>query len=98
MLQMPVFQLLLAGCGHEKVGDDQQQNGGHFLDPFRLQAARLPVRGPCAGQRRNREHDGPGRTAFPAQGVRALTWAAVKSRGVVSFRCSLWVGGGQAVR
>ena len=30
MLQMPVFQLLLAGCGHEKVGDDQQQNGGHF--------------------------------------------------------------------
>lgn len=22
----------------------------------------------------------------------------VKSRGVVSFRCSLWVGGGQAVR
>ena len=76
MLQMPVFQLLLAGCGHEKVGDDQQQNGGHFLDPFRLQAARLPVRGPCAGQRRNREHDGPGRTAFPAQGVRALTWAA----------------------
>ena len=31
---------------------------------------------------------------FPAQARRER----VKSRGVVSFRCSLWVGGGQAVR
>ncbi len=32
-------------------------------------------------------------------GANGMTdWGAVKSRGVVSFRCSLWVGGGQAVR
>ncbi len=30
--------------------------------------------------------------------LEAYDLTGVKSRGVVSFRCSLWVGGGQAVR